>query len=95
MTCRATPPVLTALAPVQSANVETPRFASLLRQKPFGLVRTLETFLRNSGSWTRCAEELHLHVNSVRYRVQRIQDLTGRDLSRMEDRVDFFLALLV
>ncbi|MGI5203559.1 PucR family transcriptional regulator [Spirillospora sp. CA-108201] len=60
-----------------------------------GLVRTLEAFLRNSGSWTRCAEELHLHVNSVRYRVQRIQDLTGRDLSRMEDRVDFFLALLV
>lgn len=59
------------------------------------LVRTLEAFLRNSGSWTRCAEELHLHVNSVRYRVQRIQDLTGRDLSRMEDRVDFFLALLV
>ncbi|WP_433467773.1 PucR family transcriptional regulator [Spirillospora sp. CA-128828] len=59
------------------------------------LVRTLETFLHNSGSWTRCAEQLHLHVNSVRYRIQRIQDLTGRDLSRLEDRVDFFLALLV
>ncbi|MCP9954196.1 PucR family transcriptional regulator [Actinomadura madurae] len=57
------------------------------------LVRTLETFLQNSGSWTRCAEQLHLHVNSVRYRIQRIQDLTGRDLSRLEDRVDFFLAL--
>lgn len=57
------------------------------------LVRTLETFLQNSGSWTRCAERLHLHVNSVRYRIQRIQDLTGRDLSRLEDRVDFFLAL--
>ncbi|MFV2172879.1 PucR family transcriptional regulator [Actinomadura sp. LOL_016] len=57
------------------------------------LVRTLETFLQNSGSWTRCAERLHLHVNSVRYRIQRIEDLTGRDLSRLEDRVDFFLAL--
>ncbi|MFA1540946.1 PucR family transcriptional regulator [Actinomadura monticuli] len=57
------------------------------------LVRTLETFLRHSGSWTRCAEQLHLHVNSVRYRIQRIEDLTGRDLSRLEDRVDFFLAL--
>ncbi|MER7546997.1 PucR family transcriptional regulator [Actinomadura sp.] len=57
------------------------------------LVRTLETFLRNSGSWTRCAEQLHLHVNSVRYRIQRIEELTGRDLSRLEDRVDFFLAL--
>ncbi|MEU6750448.1 PucR family transcriptional regulator ligand-binding domain-containing protein [Spirillospora sp. NPDC046719] len=57
------------------------------------LIRTLETFLQNSGSWTRCAEQLHLHVNSVRYRIQRIQDLTGRDLARLEDRVDFFLAL--
>ncbi|MFD0682933.1 PucR family transcriptional regulator [Actinomadura fibrosa] len=57
------------------------------------LIRTLETFLQHSGSWTRCAEQLHLHVNSVRYRIQRIEDLTGRDLSRLEDRVDFFLAL--
>ncbi|MFI0483216.1 PucR family transcriptional regulator [Actinomadura sp. 9N215] len=57
------------------------------------LVRTLETFLQYSGSWTRTAEELHLHVNSVRYRIQRVQDLTGRDLSRLEDQVDFFLAL--
>ncbi|MFB4312487.1 PucR family transcriptional regulator [Actinomadura sp. 21ATH] len=57
------------------------------------LVRTLETFLQHSGSWTRCARHLHLHVNSVRYRIQRIEELTGRDLSRLEDRVDFFLAL--
>ncbi|WP_327085988.1 helix-turn-helix domain-containing protein [Nonomuraea sp. NBC_01738] len=57
------------------------------------LVRTLEAFLRCSGSWTRCAELLHVHVNTLRYRIQRIQDLTGRDLARLEDRVDFFLAL--
>ncbi|GAA4042300.1 PucR family transcriptional regulator [Nonomuraea soli] len=57
------------------------------------LVRTLEAFLQCSGSWTRCAELLHVHVNTLRYRIQRIQDLTGRDLSRLEDRVDFFLAL--
>lgn len=57
------------------------------------LVRTLEAFLLCSGSWTKCAELLHVHVNTLRYRIQRIQDLTGRDLSRLEDRVDFFLAL--
>ncbi|MBG0829407.1 PucR family transcriptional regulator ligand-binding domain-containing protein [Planomonospora sp. ID67723] len=57
------------------------------------LVRTLEAFLQVSGSWTKCAEILHVHVNTLRYRIQRIQDLTGRDLSRLEDRVDFFLAL--
>lgn len=57
------------------------------------LVRTLETFLELSGSWARCSEILHVHVNTLRYRIQRIEELTGRDLSRLEDRVDFFLAL--
>ncbi len=57
------------------------------------LVATLDTFLRCSGSWHRCAEEMHVHVNTLRYRLQRVEQLTGRDLSRFEDRVDFFLAL--
>ncbi|MGC1210145.1 MAG: helix-turn-helix domain-containing protein [Micromonospora sp.] len=31
--------------------------------------------------------------NMLRYRIVRIEQLTGRNLSRFEDRVDFFLAL--
>lgn len=57
------------------------------------LVLTLTEFLALSGSWTRTARALHLHVNTVRYRMMRVEDLTGRDLSRFEDRVDIFLAL--
>ncbi|OEU99770.1 MULTISPECIES: PucR family transcriptional regulator [Streptomyces] len=57
------------------------------------LVPTLEAFLSSDGSWTRCAGRLHLHVNTLRYRVSRIEQLTGRDLSRLEDKLDFFLAL--
>lgn len=57
------------------------------------LVDTLRTFLACSGSWTRTAEALHLHVNTVRYRIERAQEVTGRDLSRFEDRVDIYLAL--
>lgn len=57
------------------------------------LVPTLEAFLDCDGSWTRCAARLHLHVNTLRYRVGRIEQLTGRDLSRLEDKLDFFLAL--
>ncbi|MFE6776221.1 PucR family transcriptional regulator [Streptomyces sp. NPDC057702] len=56
------------------------------------LVPTLEAFLAADGSWTRCASRLHLHVNTLRYRVGRIEQLTGRDLSRLEDKLDFFLA---
>ncbi|MGW3567758.1 PucR family transcriptional regulator [Streptomyces sp. NPDC000941] len=57
------------------------------------LILTLEAFLDCDGSWTRCATRLHLHVNTLRYRVGRIEQLTGRDLARLEDKLDFFLAL--
>lgn len=57
------------------------------------LIPTLEAFLDCDGSWTRCASRLHLHVNTLRYRVGRIEQLTGRDVARLEDKLDFFLAL--
>ncbi|WP_235453307.1 PucR family transcriptional regulator [Streptomyces olivochromogenes] len=37
---------------------------------------------------------LHLHVNTVHYRVQRIEHFTGRDLSSLTDRLDLWAALL-
>lgn len=58
-----------------------------------GLLATLRVFLDCSGSWSRAATSLGLHVNTVRYRIGRVEELTGRDLSRLEDRVDVFLAL--
>lgn len=57
------------------------------------LRETLQAFLDCSGSWSRTAQALHLHVNTVRYRIARVEELTGRDLARLEDRVDVFLAL--
>ncbi|WP_329284421.1 PucR family transcriptional regulator [Streptomyces sp. NBC_00691] len=58
------------------------------------LLDTLEVFLAHDCSWTRTAEALHIHVNTVHYRVERIETLTGRDLSRLDDRVDLSAALL-
>ncbi|MFJ2029133.1 PucR family transcriptional regulator [Streptosporangium sp. NPDC087985] len=63
------------------------------RRHQSDLVRTLDTFLDCVGSWNTCAERLHVHVNTVRYRIRRVEELTGRDLSTMTDRVDLFLAL--
>jgi DNA-binding PucR family transcriptional regulator len=57
------------------------------------LLPTLRSFLACDGSWSVCAQRLYVHVNTVRYRIGRIEALTGRDLSALPDRVDFFLAL--
>jgi hypothetical protein len=59
------------------------------------LLPTLREFLACSGSWNACALRMYVHVNTVRYRIRRIEELTGRDLSRLDDQVDFFLALRI
>ncbi|MBB0246639.1 hypothetical protein FNQ90_21605, partial [Streptomyces alkaliphilus] len=63
------------------------------RRRRTELLPTLRAFLESDGSWSRCADRLHVHVNTLRYRIRRIGELTGRDPTRWEDRVDFFLAL--
>ncbi|MER7846417.1 PucR family transcriptional regulator [Kitasatospora sp. NPDC096077] len=58
------------------------------------LLGTLAVFLEHDGSWARTAEALHLHVNTVHYRIRRIEELTGRNLARLRDRLDLRAALL-
>lgn len=57
------------------------------------LVETLERFLSANGQYQTTADALHVHVNTLRLRLARIEHLTGRSLSSMEDRVDLFIAL--
>jgi PucR family transcriptional regulator, purine catabolism regulatory protein len=57
------------------------------------LVPTIRAFLAADGHYQQTAARLHVHVNTLRLRLARIETLTGRDLSRLEDRVDFYLAL--
>ncbi|MGW0163478.1 helix-turn-helix domain-containing protein [Mycobacterium sp. NPDC003323] len=57
------------------------------------LERTLRVFLGNDGHWSTTAAALFIHVNTLRNRVARIGELTGRDVTRLDDRVDLFLAL--
>lgn len=42
-----------------------------------GLEDTLRSFLHHSGSYRASAISLHLHVNTVRYRMRRVEQLTG------------------
>lgn len=57
------------------------------------LRETLRAFLRTGSSYKAAGDELHLHVNSVRYRVQRAIDRRGRPIER--DRLDVEVALVL
>lgn len=45
------------------------------------LLNTLQAFLDHAGSAERTAEVLQCHPNTVRYRLRRVQELTGRSLA--------------
>jgi purine catabolism regulator len=63
------------------------------REHSSELVTTLRSFLEAAGQWRETARRLHIHHNSLRYRLGRVEQLTGRSLSCTADRVDLFLAL--
>ncbi|WP_410872753.1 PucR family transcriptional regulator [Nocardia sp. A7] len=56
-------------------------------------LETLRTFLALDCQWAATANELGIHINTLRYRLSRIERLTGRGIGSMADRVDFYLAL--
>jgi hypothetical protein len=62
-------------------------------QNETDLVATLDAFLSACGHWSVAANKLGIHVNTLRYRLTRIEKHTGRDLDSMADRADFYLAL--
>lgn len=51
------------------------------------LVRTLSEYLRHQGSLKQVARSLGVHPNTVGYRIQRIEKMTGLDLSDPDDRL--------
>lgn len=57
------------------------------------LLVTARTWLAEAGSTSTAAKQLHLHRNSVRYRLQRLQELTGRDLAEPVAAAEVHVAL--
>ncbi|OBA73688.1 PucR family transcriptional regulator [Mycobacterium sp. 1554424.7] len=49
------------------------------------LVETLNAFLDSGGAIEACARKLFVHPNTVRYRLKRITDFTGRDPTQPRD----------
>lgn len=57
------------------------------------LIDTLDTFLACQRSWKHTSQKLHIHRQSVVYRIARIEEITGRDLRQTADIAELWLAL--
>lgn len=57
------------------------------------LLVSLQAFLQHNARWETAAAELFVHRHTLRYRMRKVEELTGRDLSGSFDRMEFWLAL--
>jgi PucR C-terminal helix-turn-helix domain len=83
---------LVAQLPAGVSDDVPERLAHLLREER-ALVKTLAEFLDAGGDVKAAAAALSLHRSGLYYRLQRIEELTGLDLSRGDDRLLAHLAI--
>lgn len=57
------------------------------------LLKTLEIYLQKNCNLKETAAAVYIHINSLKYRLSRIEQLTGLDLSDEEDRFQCQLTL--
>jgi len=57
------------------------------------MLETARAWLAAGGSTSTAARELHVHRNTVRYRLRRFEELTGRDLAIPVDAAEAYVAL--
>jgi sugar diacid utilization regulator len=63
------------------------------RESAAGMRTTLRAYADASMNLTRAAESLHVHPNTLRYRLRRIEERSGRDPHRFGDLVDLICLL--
>ena len=92
-------------APVRSLPPRTPTEARILVSRILSpllshdarhgteYVNTLRVFLRTDRSWQACAAELHVHRQTLGYRLRKIEQLTGRGVTRTDHIAQWWLAL--
>lgn len=59
------------------------------------LIKSLQVFLDNESVIQASADKLHVHYNTLRYRLNRIRDITALDLKDPQDRLNIQISLTI
>jgi DNA-binding PucR family transcriptional regulator len=87
--------LLTALGPAE-ADAFADRYLGPVRRYDAkhgsDLAETVTAYVDTGGSIAATAERLHIHASTLKYRLKRVQELTGMSLAHPEHRLSFALA---
>lgn len=63
------------------------------RQHHKELLPTLRCFFDANLDAREAARRMYVHINTLRYRLKKVEELTGVALDQIEDRANLFVAL--
>lgn len=58
------------------------------------LIETLKVYIECNGSLKQASKQLHIHINTLHYRLKRIEEITLLNPKQFKDRVTLYMALL-
>ncbi|MGM8366246.1 PucR family transcriptional regulator [Virgibacillus sp. W0181] len=59
------------------------------------LINTLKTYFYYNESLKDTANALYIHVNTLKYRIKRIEEITGCDFKKTEEKLNLFLGFKI
>lgn len=59
------------------------------------LIHSLQVYLDNESVIQAAAEQLHVHYNTLRYRINRIEEITGLNLTNPQHKLNFRISLMI
>lgn len=65
------------------------------KKKSTELVRTLKAYFKYNGNLSKMSQYLYTHYNTILYRINRIEEITGMKLDNPNDRLNLEIALKI
>ncbi len=75
-----------------SSYAEFPEARPILENQT--LVDTFEEYIKNDLSLVKTSEEMFVHINTLKYRIKKIEELTGCSLKNVDDILKLKLSIL-
>lgn len=64
-------------------------------KKSTEIVKTLESYFKHNGNLKKMSDALYTHYNTILYRINRINEITGMNLDDPNDRLNLEIALKI
>lgn len=77
------------------SEIHSENYQHLIQQDKKGeLIETLKAYIEENGDINKTTEKLFIHRNTLRYRLDKILEITGKDPRKVKDLLELYLSMI-